>query len=170
MTNEPSPRPWRAEQNVVGWTSFIVDANGDGVAACWRTARGGDEKERQYNEANAALIVESVNERAKFEAAHMEFPDLRPVIIAAGQRDAAIDERDRLRDIVRKTLRAIDALYTVAAPGAIVKELTPDRTCLDVPIGKIVAEARAAIGEDAPASPCSPAPAVVSSSANRTKP
>ena len=98
MSNETSPRPWRVEENVVGWTSFIVDANGDGVAACWRTARGDDEKERQYNEANAALIVDAVNERAKFEEARMEFPDFRPVIIAAGQRDAAIAERDRLRD------------------------------------------------------------------------
>ena len=107
MTNEPSPRPWRAEQNVVGWTSFIVDANGDGVAACWRTARGDDEKERQYNEANAALIVDAVNERAKFEEAHMKFPDLRPVIIAAGQRDAAIAECDRLRTAYADLWRAV---------------------------------------------------------------
>lgn len=69
MNAEPSPRPWRAEQNVVGWTSFIVDANGDGVAACWRTARGDDEKERQYNEANAALIVAAVNERDRLRDA-----------------------------------------------------------------------------------------------------
>ena len=68
MTNEPSPRPWRVEENVVGWTSFIVDANGDGVAACWRTARGDDEKERQYNEANARLIVAAVNGRAALAA------------------------------------------------------------------------------------------------------
>jgi hypothetical protein len=46
--------------------------------------------------------VDAVNERAKFEEARMEFPDFRPVIIAAGQRDAAIAERDRLRDIVRR--------------------------------------------------------------------
>ena len=72
MTDEPSPRPWRVEMNVVGWLSYIVDADGISVAACWRTARGDDEKERQYNETNAALIV------------------------------AAVNERDRLRDIVRR--------------------------------------------------------------------
>ena len=132
MTNEPSPRPWRAEQNVVGWSSFIVDANGDGVAACWRTARGDDEKERQYNEANAALIVDAVNERAKFEEAHMEFPDLRPVIIAAGQRDAAIAERDRLRDIVRRLSRHLANYITSESENDLLRE------------------ARAAIGEDKP--------------------
>lgn len=69
MTNEPSPRPWRAVENVVGWTSFIVDANGDDVAACWCGALGDDEKERQYNEANAALIVDAVNERDRLRDA-----------------------------------------------------------------------------------------------------
>ena len=97
---EPSPRPWRAEENVVGWTSFIVDANGDGVAACWRTARGDDEKERQYNEANAALIVDAVN------------------------------ERDRLRDIVRRMARSMAMFDYLGKP----------ELCL-------IAEARAALGE-----------------------
>lgn len=77
--------------------------------------------------------------------------ELRRLRMVAEERSRLLDrqfsERDRLRDIVRRMLDAIDALYTVAAPGAIVKELTPDRTCLGVPIGQVVAEARAAIGE-----------------------
>ena len=81
MNTEPSPRPWRVEENVVGWSSCIVDANGDGVAACWRTARGDDEKERQYNEANAALIVDAVN------------------------------ERDRLRNIARQAVETLEQVY-----------------------------------------------------------
>lgn len=130
--SEPSPRPWRVEENVVGWHSFIVDANGDGVAACWRTARGDDEKEQQYDEANAALIVAAVNERAKFEEARMKFPDFRPVIIAAGQRDAAIDERDRLRDLVRRLSRHLANYITSESENDLLRE------------------ARAAIEEDAP--------------------
>lgn len=127
---EPSPRPWRVEENVVGWHSFIVDANGDGVAACWRTARGDDEKERQYNEANAALIV------------------------------AAIDERDRLRDIVRRTVETLEQVYKHADMTDALREVVVETQ----------REASAAIGDGAPTSPCAPAPAVVSSSANRTKP
>lgn len=99
---EPSPRPWRVEENVVGWSSFIADANGNGVAACWRTARGDDKKERQYNEANAALIVSTVN------------------------------ERDRLRDIVRRLSRHLANYITSESENDLLRE------------------ARAAIGEDKP--------------------
>ena len=95
MTNEPSPRPWRFEFRPPRMEkphsdhekAHFVDANGRDV---WLSRK------------NAALIVDAVNERAKFEEAHMKFPDLRPVIIAAGQRDAAVAERDRLRDLVRR--------------------------------------------------------------------
>ena len=113
MTNEQSPRPWRVEENVVGWSSFIVDANGDGVSACWRTARVDDEKERQYNEANAALIVDAVNEYEELAAENNRLrkevgrlrsavkllgaaaepycaPELRPVLIAEAR--AEIEE------------------------------------------------------------------------------
>ena len=48
-----------------------------------------------------------------------------------------------LRGHIRRLLDAVDALYAVAAPRAIVRELTPDRMCLGVPIGRIVADARA---------------------------
>jgi hypothetical protein len=96
---EASPRPWRVEENVVGWSSFIVDANGNSVASC----RGGGPTEQQEKaEAIAALIV------------------------------AAVNERDRLRDLVRRLADDIERYHLVGER---------DRALLR--------EARAAIGEDA---------------------
>ena len=144
---EPSPRPWQ-----VRYGDTVADATGAKVAACWRPE-------------NAALIVAAVNYYKP--DLHCDWRELTPEEAVAPCHEVAarlgdtpcardhlqlatwIEERDRLRDTVRKMLHAIDALYTVAAPGAIVKELAPDRICLGVPIGKIVTEARAAIGEDA---------------------
>lgn len=150
MTDEASPRPWSVHYGAEIW-----DANGNMVYNLNGFNRGRKDKK------NAALIVDAVNERETHNRCekrydkdgdemppHCAFQSMK-LDHALGQRDEAIAERDRLRDLVRKTLHAIDALYTVAAPGAIVKELIPDRACLGVPIGKIVAEARAAIGEDA---------------------
>lgn len=129
-TTQTSPRPWRVidkpNGQLVLYTSIIECCDGRKVAFVCRSA-------------DAALIVDAVNNEDSWR---------RGYIKARTERNAFLLERDRLRDIVRKTLDAIDALYTVAAPGAIVKGLTPDRTCLGVPIGKIVAEARAAIGEE----------------------
>ena len=118
MTNEPSPRPWRVEKNVVGWNSFIMDANGDGVAACWRTARVDGEKERQYNEANAELIVDAVN------------------------------ERDRLRDLVRRLTEYADAI-TGYRPRT-VEVLSSEHPAWTFDGAALLREARAAIGEDKP--------------------
>lgn len=102
MTNEPSPRPWRVMRfSEEDEPDRIVDANGDEVAI-------------ELLEADAVLIVDAVNERAKLKAAHMKFPDLRPVIIAAGQRDAAIAERDRLRDIVRRLADSLQGIMDAA--------------------------------------------------------
>ncbi len=124
MTNEPSPRPWQISDGFLDRYSTghrdIVDAKGEFVAV-------------RVSSPDAALIVDAVNERAKFEEARMEFPDFRPVIIAAGQRDAAIAERDRLRDIVRRLLMLRRG--DIAVPMDIEKQ--------------VLAEARAAIGEGA---------------------
>ena len=126
MSAKASPRPWfvnghSIEANDPDGLWLQNEKTGRGVVAnlpsCPKS-RMSVKNRKTWDaivEANAALIVDAVN------------------------------ERDRLRNIVRKTLHAIDALYTVAAPGAIVKEITPDRKCLDVPIGKIVVEARAAL-------------------------
>jgi len=89
-TNEPSPRPWRAEQPG-DECRFWTIRNPDGVSVCtaWR-------------EADAALIV------------------------------AAVNERDRLRDLVRRLADDIERYHLVGER---------DRALLR--------EARAAIGEDA---------------------
>jgi len=129
MTNEPSPRPWRVESDNITLrplVCFIIDANGAKVSGGF------------FSRADAALIVDAVNAIDATKKLSIELYD--PI-------RRAEDERDRLRDLVREALRAIDVLYTVAAPGAIVKELTPDVTCLGIPIGKIVTDARTAIGE-----------------------
>jgi hypothetical protein len=58
MTNEPSPRPWRLEENSLGWKTCIVDANGNDVASCW----GGEGiNAAEPAQADAALIVDAVN-------------------------------------------------------------------------------------------------------------
>ena len=135
-TNEPSPRPWRVEENVVGWHSFIVDANGDGVAACWRTARGDDEKERQYNEANAALIVNAVNHMDYDLSIRFELNDARAEI-------------DSLRDIVRRMMEKLAVLN--AGYRLMLSEGPEDAEMADLctRTEALVREARAAIGEGA---------------------
>jgi len=133
MKNEPSPRPWRVSDGFLDRYSTghrdIVDAKGELVAV-------------RVSSADAALIVDSVNERAKFEAAHMEFPDLRPVIIAAGQRDAAIAERDRLRDIVRRLADKLKAHRGIFTGAGVYSQTAQEET------SKLLREACAALGED----------------------
>ena len=53
MTNEPSPRPWRVGESASGTMSCIHDANGEHIASCFGMP----------TEADAALIVDAVNER-----------------------------------------------------------------------------------------------------------
>lgn len=138
--HEPSPRPWRVAESVCGWQNCIEDANGNDIGSCWYN------RDRLRAEADAALIVDAVNERAKFEEARMEFPDLRPVIIAAGQRDAAIAERDRLRDIVRRLITIHQNIYwrKDEKTGMLYYDCAID----EEKIRKTIEEARAAIGED----------------------
>ena len=121
---EPSPRPWHIAD---GMQETIVDDRNNIVA-------------NASNNATAALIVDAVNTIAEFEAARMEFPDFRPVIIAAGQRDAAIAERDRLRDIVRNAVETLEQVYKHADMTDALREVVVETQ----------REARAAIGEDAP--------------------
>ena len=134
------PTPWRAEGRDNGkrgrlrrefWA--ILDRNEFFVA-------------EGLDETTALEIVDAVNERAKFEELRMKFPDFRPVIIAAGQRDAAIAERDRLRDIVRRLSDLSESLlanyeyrYREDANSMAFVGNTRD----------FIREARAAIGEDA---------------------
>lgn len=126
MTNEPSPRPWHTANFVNG----IEDANNGKVAA-------------NIRDADAKLIVDAVNDRAKFEEAHMKYPDLRPVIIAAGQRDAAIAERDRLRDIVKRLADKLEAHRGIFTGAGVYSQTAQEET------SKLLREARAAIAEPA---------------------
>ena len=91
MTNEPSPRPWRMEEYGGDQPCCLVDANGRAVGV-------------QYGDADAALIVDTVN------------------------------ERDRLRDIVRRIETEIERCHR--RDGGISQELLDS-----------VYEASAALGE-----------------------
>ena len=91
MTNEPSPRPWRAEQFGGDQPCCLIDADGSPVCV-------------QYGSADAALIVDAVN------------------------------ERDRLRDIVKRIEEEMERCHR--RDGGISQEL------MDAVYG-----ARAAIGE-----------------------
>ena len=107
MSDEPSPRPWRCFDKSEG-TACVVDVGG--VHVCDAT------------KANAALIVDAVN-----------FYD-RTV---DKQLVALLDDRDRLRDIVKRIEEEMERCHR--RDGGISQEL------MDA-----VYEARAAIGEDAP--------------------
>ena len=70
MTNEPSPRPWRAEQpgdECRFWT--IRDQDGVSVCTAWR-------------ESDAALIVDAVNERDRLRDIVRRFADLSESLLA----------------------------------------------------------------------------------------
>lgn len=145
MTNEPSPRPWQIDDGE------IVDADGLPITPVDDGAH--------ISNVNMRLIVDAVNERAKFEEARMEFPDLRPVIIAAGQRDAAIAERDRLRDIVRDALPfiegAIDGVSMILGDAEMSKAVgeygAPPKDVLEAFVAdgrRVIREAKSAIGDN----------------------
>lgn len=104
---EPSPRPWRVEENCLGWKTCIVDANGNDVASCW----GGEGiNSAEPAQADAALIVDAAN------------------------------ERDRLRDIVRRTVETLERVYKHADMTDALREVVVEAQ----------REARDAIEEDAP--------------------
>lgn len=110
MTTEPSPRPWRIGESASGTMSCIHDANGEHIASCFGIP----------TEADAALIVAAVNYYKP--DLHCDWRELAPEEAAAHCREVAarlgdtpcardhlklaawIDERDRLRDIVKRLL------------------------------------------------------------------
>lgn len=132
MSEEPkshaSPRPWRVNSVTGG---HISDANGDPVCFCVGSSCG----ER------AALIVEAVNE-------YSPIPKTEMLADAVSDNIALVDERDRLRDIVRRLARvAQDTLYFAEAMATIIPD-NPERAKARSEIEAILREARAAIGED----------------------
>lgn len=115
MTNEPSPRPWRVEENAFG--IYIVGAD-DRKAAQALTSK-----------ANAALIVDAVNERDRLVADEARYRT----------------DNVRLRDIVRRLAEYADAL-TGYRPRTI-EVLSSEHPAWTFDGAALLAEARAAIGE-----------------------
>lgn len=127
MTAEPSPRPWRISDPFEDGFPAVRDMDGRQIATM-------DGETPFQNEANAALIVDAVN------------------------------ERDRLRDIVKVLIPVAEMTltYQEAMKKAGSDQIDGIKAARNE-IRKILAEARAAIGEAAPSAPCAPAPSVVSS-------
>lgn len=116
---EPSPRPWQ-----VRYGDTVADATGAKVAACLRPE-------------NAALIVDAVNgiEETKRLSIKLYDPIRR-----------AEDERDRLRDIVRRLISIHQNVFwrKDEKTGMLYYDCAID----EEKIRKTIEEARAAIGED----------------------
>lgn len=121
MKNEPSPRPWRVEETIGGWKACVSDRNGNPVASCWG---GGPTEQQEKAEAIAALIVDAVNWYCDWGALSSELERLRA-------------ERDRLRDIVRRTVETLEQVYKHADMTDALREVVVETQ----------REARAAIGE-----------------------
>lgn len=167
MSDEASPRPWfvnghSIEANDPDGLWLQNEKTGRGVVAnlpsCPKS-RMSTKNRKTWDaivEANAALIVDAVNTLAEFEAAHMEFPDFRPVIIAAGQRDAAIAERDRLRDLVKRMIPFVEKCHsdalelskTIKGVCALKGVDTSEIDRINSKHDALISEARAALGED----------------------
>lgn len=113
-TATASPRPWRVAYNRRMSNWLVANTNGTVICAAWK-------------EADAALIVDAVN------------------------------ERDRLRDIVRRSLPfiegAIDGVSTILGDDEMLQvagEGAPPKDVLEAFIAdgrRVLREARAAIGE-----------------------
>ena len=106
MPSEPSPRPWFV-QNYVHHPDkpLVCDANGECVAD-------------DVSNANAALIVDAVN------------------------------ERDRLRDLVRRLTEYADAVTGYHPPA--IEVVSSEHPAWTFDGAALLREARAAIGEEKP--------------------
>jgi hypothetical protein len=76
MNDEASPRPWRVEESVCGWQNCIEDANGNDIGSCWYN------RDRLRAEADAALIVDAVNERDHLRDIVRRLADLSESLLA----------------------------------------------------------------------------------------
>jgi hypothetical protein len=131
ITATASPRPWRAMY------TRILDARGKSVCVCEKDSMHG-RADDETAKADAALIVEAVNEHHDLYAAWLESASglVKTTSDLYGEtkrRVAAEAERDRLRDLVRRLCDELESHYY-------------EPQSMDDP--SIVREARAAIGED----------------------
>ena len=127
MTAEPSPRPWRVSESLSGTMSCILDANGEHIASCFGMP----------TEADAALIVAAVNLHKWIVAQNR---------LNAGKVVELIEERDRLRDLVRRLVGYCEAVTVYRLPTVEVR--ASDGTHADYNGEELLREARAALGED----------------------
>lgn len=115
MTDEPSPRPWHVMRfSVEDEPDRIIDANGDEVAI-------------ELLEADAALIVDAVNERDRLRDELTSKAQNYEDVIAHHTRT-----EESLRDLVRRFADYAETYHALGVQGK-----------------SLVAEARAAIVEDA---------------------
>ncbi len=161
MTNEPSPRPWSLfvhDEQEGGDGEISICAEGEWIATM--------NLRRSTAKADAALIVDAVN-YYKPEL-HCDWRELTPEEAIAHCREVAarlgdtpcardhlqlaawIEDRDRLRDLVRRLARvAQDTLDFAEAMSGIIPD-HPERAKARNEIEALLREARAAIGEDRP--------------------
>lgn len=141
MTDEASPRPWSVDG------IDISDANGEPVTPLYFN---------EQDEANAALIVDAVNERDRLRAELADKTRNYEDVIAFHTRT-----EESLRDIVRDALPfiegAIDTASTIIGDAEMSKAVgecgAPPKDVLEAFVAdgrRVLREARAAIGEDAP--------------------
>lgn len=139
---EPSPRPWCIGESASGTMSCIHDAKGEHIVSCFGIP----------TEADAALIVDAVNNEESWRDAYIK---------ARTECNALLLERDRLRDIVREALPfiegAIDGVSTILGDAEMSKAAgecgAPPKDVMEAFVAdgrRILREARAAIGENAP--------------------
>lgn len=129
MTNEPSPRPWRvADYAQCPGLADVFDASGSpsGLVA------------GELKPADAALIVDAVN----------SYAIKSPCRVCAGytQKGGCIaDERDRLRDLVRRLAEYADAVTCYRPPA--IEVVSSEHPAWTFDGAALIREARAAIGE-----------------------
>ena len=135
MTDESSPRPWHVMRfSEEDEPDRIVDANGDEVAI-------------ELLEADAALIVDAVNNADSWRGAYIK---------ARTERNAFLLERDRLRDLVKRMIPfvekchsdALDVSKTIKGICALKGVDTSEIDRINSEHDALIAEARSAIGED----------------------
>lgn len=155
MTGEPSPRPWRVnghsiEANDPEGLWLQNEKTGWGVVAnlpsCPKSRMSKKNRETwdAIVEANATLIVDAVNQ---YEWANEEIHRL--TVEKDDMFDEAVeirDERDRLRDIVKRLIEYADAA-TGYRPRTI-EVLSSEHPARTFDGAALLREARKAIGED----------------------
>ena len=105
MTNEPSPRPWRVETNRFGQHYIVCES---GLVDRVRDYIAGPIQ----NEADAALIVDAVNERDRLRDIVRTFSDVTHSLVANYEDHYRDDQNSmeyvaNVRELIREARAAI---------------------------------------------------------------